>query len=57
MNTYEVIVIKNKKVIANKICNGTKELRDYIGTPLHYSRNAKAYLIWKDDFNYIAKII
>lgn len=57
MNTYEVIVIKNKKVIADKICNGTKELRDYIGMPLHYSRNAGAYLMWKNDLNYIAKRI
>ncbi len=57
MNTYEVIVIKNKKVIADKICNGTKELRDYIGMPLHYSKNAGAYLMWKNDLNYIAKRI
>ena len=35
-------------------CNGIKELREYVGFPLHYSRNASGYMGRNDEFEYIA---
>lgn len=57
MNTYEAIIIKNNKIVSSKFCNGIKELRNYFNIPLHYSKNAKCYMMWDKDINYIAKKI
>lgn len=56
MNTYEVVVrnIKYNSTIAHRYCYGIQELRDYVGRPLHYCRNAGCYMTFHGDKEYIA---
>ena len=35
-------------------CNGIKELREYVGFPLHYSKNANGYMGRNNEFEYVA---
>ena len=35
-------------------CNGIKELREYCGGSVHYSKNAKSYFAYVGDIEYIA---
>jgi hypothetical protein len=56
LTTYEVIVVNTKynTRIAHRYCYGIQELRDYVGHPLHYSKNAKGYITRVGDKEYLA---
>ncbi len=57
LTTYEVIVINTRynSRVAHRLCYGIQELREYVGHPLHYSKNADCYITFVGDKEYIAK--
>lgn len=57
LTTYEVIVrnVKYNSRTAHRYCYGIQELRDYVGSPLHYSKNAGGYITYVGDKEYLAR--